>query len=129
MAIISRENKISAWAFLSGVVLAVLIGLSATFVPIHSLTAYSTFIYGILVILGVIVGFSTNIIGKDSQTLLLTLGLLVIVSRFGGDVAAGSIIGIGIGDTIKATFAALLALFSPATIIVALRIVFSMAKV
>lgn len=129
MGIISRENNISAWAFLVGVVLAVIIGLSTTFIPFYFLKVYSTSVYAILVILGIIVGFSVNVSGRDSQTFLLTLALLVIVSRFGGDVAAGSIIGIGVGDTIKAIFGALLALFSPATIIFALRTVFSMAKV
>lgn len=129
MVIKDPENNLSAWAFLIGVVLAIFIGLSTTFIPLHFLNFYSTSVYAILVILGLIVGFSTNVAGKDSLTFLITLALLVMVSRFGGDVAAGSIIGIGVGDTIKAIFGALLALFSPATIVVALRTVFSLARV
>ncbi len=41
------------------------------------------------------------------------------------DSVRGSLIGIGIGDTVSSVFAALLALFVPATIIVALKTVFS----
>ena len=41
----------------------------------------------------------------------------------------GSLIGIGIGDTVSSTVAALLALFVPATIIVALKTVFGIAKI
>ena len=44
-------------------------------------------------------------------------------------IGAGSLIGIGIGDAVTSTFAALLVLFVPATILVALKVVFSIAKV
>ena len=45
------------------------------------------------------------------------------------DSVSGSLIGIGIGATVASVFAALLALFVPATIIVALKTVFSMARI
>jgi len=67
--------------------------------------------------------------GKDSQTFLIAGAILVIVSKFGMESVTGSLIGIGIGDTVSSTFSALLALFVPATIIVALKTVFSIAKV
>ena len=80
--------------------------------------------------LGVFVGFSINVSGKsDSQTFLIASAILVIVSKFGMESVTGSLIGIGIGDTVSSTFAALLALFVPATIIVALKTVFSVAKI
>ena len=41
----------------------------------------------------------------------------------------GSLIGIGIQDIVSNTFSALLALFSPATIIVALKTVFNISKI
>lgn len=128
MAIRSRENSVGAWTFLIGVILAVLIGLSTTLFSIPFLITYSAQIYAILVILGLIVGFM-HPSGKDSQTFLLAGTALVIVSKFGMDSVTGSLIGIGIGDAVKSVFGALLALFVPATIIVALKTVFSIAKV
>lgn len=130
MVIKSRENSFGAWAFLIGVILAVIIGVStSSFLSLSSITAYSPQIYAILVLLGLFVGFSIKISGKDSQTFLIAGAILVIVSKFGMESVTGSLIGIGIGDTVSSTFAALLALFVPATIIVALKTVFSIAKV
>jgi len=129
MVIKSQENSFGAWAFLIGVILAVLIGVSTTLISIPALTSYSAQIYGILVILGLFVGFSIKIAGKDSQTFLIAGAILVIISKFGMDSVTGSLIGIGIGDTVSSIFGALLALFVPATIIVALKTVFSVAKV
>ncbi|MEN7981886.1 MAG: hypothetical protein ABFQ65_00380 [Nanoarchaeota archaeon] len=128
MVIKSQENSIGAWAFLIGVILALIIGISATLIPIPALTAYSAQIYGILLILGLIVGF-VNVAGKESQTFMLAGAVLVIVSKFGMESVTGSLIGIGIGETVSSIFAALLVLFVPATIIVALKTVFSIAKV
>ncbi|MBI2043450.1 hypothetical protein HYT25_03610 [Candidatus Pacearchaeota archaeon] len=124
----STENTIGAWAFLIGVVLAVLIGLSTTLLPIPALTTYSKQIYASLVFLGIIVGFM-NVTGRDSQTFLIAGAVLVIVSRFGMDSVSGSVIGIGLSDAVTSVFGALLVLFAPATIIVALKTVFSIARV
>ncbi len=129
MVLKSRENSFGAWAFLIGVILAVIVGIGTTLIPIPSLTNYSAQIYGLLVILGLIVGFFINVTGKDSQTFLIAGTVLVIVSKFGMESVAGSLIGIGIGDAVSSIFGALLVLFVPATIIVALKTVFSIAKV
>ena len=129
MVIKSKENSIGAWAFLIGVVLAVIIGIStSSFLSIESITSHSAQIYAILVILGIIVGFA-GVTGKESQTFLIAGAVLVVVSKFGMESVTGSLIGIGVGDVVSSTFAALLALFVPATIIVALKAVFSIAKV
>jgi len=129
MVIKSKENSIGAWAFLVGVILAVLIGLSTILIPISFLTTYSAQIYAVLIILGLIVGFMP-IKGKDSQTFLLAGAVLVVVSKFGMESGiTGSLIGIGIGTAISSTFAALLVLFVPATIVVAIKTVFSIAKI
>ena len=130
MVIKSKENSIGAWAFLIGVILAAIIGIStSSFLSISSITSYSPQIYAILVLLGLFVGFSIKVSGKDSQTFLIAGAILVIVSKFGMESVTGSLIGIGIGDTVSSTFAALLALFVPATIIVALKTVFGIAKI
>jgi hypothetical protein len=130
MVIKSKENSIGAWAFLLGVILAVVIGVStSSFLSIESITKYSPQIYGILIILGLLVGFFIKTSGRDSQTFLFTGAIIVIVSKFGMESVTGSLIGIGIGDVVSSTFAALLALFVPATIIVALKTVFGIAKI
>jgi len=131
MAIKSLENSFGAWAFLIGVVLAVIIGVGSSSLSSSTgtLTTYSPAIYAILVILGLIVGFSIKVTGKDAQTFLITGAILVVVSKFGMESVTGSLIGIGIGDLVSSTFAALLVLFVPATIIVALKTVFDIAKV
>jgi hypothetical protein len=128
MVMKSKENSLGAWAFLIGVILALVVGLSTSLIPIPALTAYSAEIYAILSILGLIVGFM-NVTGKESQTFLLAGTVLVVVSKFGMESVTGSLIGIGVGDTVSSIFASLLALFVPATIIVALKTVFSIAKV
>lgn len=124
----SKENTLGAWAFLVGVILAIVIGLATTIIPIPTLTAYSKQIYAILVLLGILVGF-LNVGGRDSQTFVIAGTVLVIVSRFGMDGVSGSVIGIGVGDAVASVFGALIALFAPATIIVALKTVFAIAKV
>lgn len=130
MVLKSKENSLGAWAFLVGVILAIIIGISATsFLPLSTVAMYSPQIYAILVILGLIIGFTIQVEGKDSQTFLIAGAILVIVSKFGMESVTGSLIGIGIGDTVVSAFSALLALFVPATIIVAVKTVFSLAKV
>ncbi len=129
MAIRSHENSVGAWAFLIGVILAIIIGLSSSFLSLDSIRTYNAQIYAILIVLGIIVGLSIKVGGKDSETFLITGTVLIIVSKFGMETVTGSIIGIVIGDTISSIFASLLTLFVPATIIVALKRLFSVAKI
>ena len=129
MVIRARENVIGAWAFLIGVILAIIIGLSTTaFLPLTFIDKYDTQVYALLVLSGVIVGFA-NVRGVDSQRFLLAGTVLVIVSNFGMSSVTGSLIGISVVSTVKSIFGALLAMFVPATIIVALKTVFDIAKV
>ncbi len=128
MALKARENSLSAWAFLIGVILAVLVGASTALIPFKTLTAYSPQIYAVLVLLGVFIGF-VNVTGKDSEKFMIAGTVLVVVSKFGMDSVKGSLIGIGVGSLVGSIFASLLALFVPATIIVALKTVFSIANV
>jgi uncharacterized membrane protein len=130
MVLKSKENSAGAWAFLVGVILAVIIGVSTTFfIPISKISTYSSPIYAILVILGIYVGSKINVTGKDSNNFLIAGAILVIVSKFGMESVTGSLIGIGIGDLVSSIFSALLTLFVPATIIVAIKNVFSISKI
>ena len=121
MAIRSKENLLGAWAFLIGAVLAVLVGLLAS-------SLIGPLLLGVLAVFGVIVG--VFVAEKDIQTFLLASVSLVIVSYTGisGLVLGSSINGFNIARLLSSVLQALLALFVPATIVVALKTVFSIAK-
>ena len=123
MPIKSKENLIGAWAFLIGVILAVVIGL---FKAQLGAVAEST-ILALLVILGLVVGL-LNVGDKDVNTFLLAGVALVIVSYMGSS-ALGIVSQIGALSYLGEILNALLVLFVPATIIVALKTVFSIANV
>jgi hypothetical protein len=129
MVMKSKENSVGAWAFFIGVIIAIIVGISTILLPLEIVRKYSNFIYLILVILGIVVGASINVMWKDSQAFLITSAILVIVSKFGMDSVTTSLIGIDAGFTASSIFASLLALFVPATIVVALKTVFGMSKV
>jgi len=128
MVMRARENSIGAWAFLVGVILAIMVGVLTSLIKIPLLSQYNAQIYALLVLLGIVIGF-IDVNEKDTQTFLMASTVLVIASRFGLDGIRGSLIGIEIGGMVSAIFAALLALFVPATIVVALKTVFSITKV
>jgi len=135
MPLKSRENALGAWAFLLGVILAIVIGLITStwlrkaFPELSNIdNAIYPAIYGTLVILGLIVGYM-NVGGKDSQTFMIAGAVLVVVSNFGMQGVSSSIIGAGVGEIVRSVFGSLIALFAPATIIVALKTVFSIANV
>ncbi len=121
MPIKARENLIGAWAFLAGIILAVIVGVFAR-------NNINPFILGILALLGIVVGYF--VAEKDVQTFLLASVSLVLVSFAGiqGLLLSAAVKGINVGDTISSILGALLVLFVPATIIVALKTVFSLAK-
>lgn len=107
----TKGNLIGAWAFLIGVILALIIGLFAVTDPI-ALT--------ILFILGIVVGL-LNIRDEEINTFLLAGVVLVIVSSMGAEALEAI-------SQMQGILKALLVMFVPATIIVALKSVFSVAK-
>lgn len=130
MTIKAKENYWGAWMFFVGVILAVIIGVgTSSFFEIFGISGYSKQIYGILVLLGLVVGFTINVSRKDAQTFLHTGTIIVIISSFGKASAQGSLIGVGIDSIVATTFGALLVLFAPATIIVALKTLFSVTRI
>jgi hypothetical protein len=124
MPIRSRENLIGAWAFLAGVVLAVAVGVITSVSRVKT----NPLILGVLALLGLTVGYF--VAEKDIQTFLFAAVSLVLVSFAGiqGLVLDAAIRGIRIGTIISSVLSALLVLFVPATIIVALKVVFSIAQ-
>lgn len=122
MAIIAKENQIGAWAFLIGVVLAVLVGIAAP-------SSINPWVQGILAILGIVVGYF--VAEKDVQTFLLASVSLVLVSFAGiqGMMLNAAISGFGLAKVVSSILGALLSLFVPSTIVVAIKTVFSIAKI
>ncbi len=105
-----NKNMLGAWAFLIGVILAV----------IFAFLAYQTWVGWVLVLIGIIIGL-LNITDSEVQPFLLAGVVLVIVSYFGSSVFTGLLY---LGDILSN----LLMLFVPATIIVALKSVFTLAR-
>lgn len=106
-------KSLGAWAFLVGVVLAVIIGLISG-------GNISALWVAILAILGLIVGF-LNVTDKESTPFMTAGVVLVIVSALGGEVMSSVPLAQGV-------LVAMNILFVPATVIVALKSVFSIAK-
>jgi hypothetical protein len=124
----SRENSIGSKAFLIGVFLAIIIGILTSFMP-GLASNYSKIIYPLMVILGVIIGLSIDTNERDSQVFLTTGAIIVIVSKFGMESILISVLGQGVSGTIYSIFSALLILFIPATITVAIKTVLKLTNV
>jgi len=123
MAIRSKENYWGAWAFLVGVILALAVGILSS-----SLGNIGPAIPAVLVFLGLIVGF-INVSPKDQNTFLVTAVSLVIVSFAGAEGISGiQFLKIGIGDMVSDTLGALILMLVPATIVVAIKSLFSISQ-
>jgi len=112
----SKQSQIGAWAFLIGIVVAVTLGVFSAQVTLGT----KNIVLWTLVLLGIILGL-LNITNKESKNFLLAALALVIVSYFGGTV-------LNIIPVLGSVLSSLLLLFVPTTIIVALKLVFEMAK-
>ena len=133
MAIIAKENLLGARAFLIGVVLAIAAGILGAI-----LGHLNAVILAVLVILGLLVGFGfVNVSDRDVNRFLLAAVSLVIVSFAGIQstnalvnfrFAEVEIIGIQVGKIITSILGALLMLLIPATIVVAIKSLFSVAQ-
>ncbi len=99
--------------FIMGVIVSILAGF-----------IYWEYLFPILTVLGLIVGF-LNVTNKEVQAFLIAAVSLVIVSALGADQFADLPV---VGATMGRIYAALLAFVGPATIIVALKSIYSLAK-
>lgn len=106
-----NSNMLGSWAFLIGVILAVILGLFGGLTETMSI---------ILVVIGLVVGL-LNIGSDEVQPFLMSGVVLIIAAAFGQQV----IQTVGFLDNI---LEALLLVFVPATVIVALKNVFSLAR-
>ena len=104
-------NLIGSWAFLIGLILAVILGLMDQI-------NYTWTI--VLVIIGLIIGL-LNIGANEASPFLMSGAVLIIVASLSQNVLGQ----IGVLDRI---LSAILVIFAPATIIVAIKNVFSLAR-
>lgn len=112
-----KSNLIGAWAFFLGVVLAIVAGILSA---VDKLDIVGTVPMSVFVVLGVIIGL-LNINAKESNSFLLSGLVLIVASTFGMSIMV-------MVPFLSALLIALLALFVPATIVVAIRNVFKIAK-
>jgi hypothetical protein len=125
MVIQAKENLVAAWAFLIGVILALSVGILSA-----SLGNLGAIILVALVILGLIVGFGfVNVSGKDVNTFLFAAVSLVIVSFAGAEGITGiRLLNFDIGNMVSSTLGALLVMLVPATIVVAIKSLFTISQ-
>jgi hypothetical protein len=110
-------QRIGSWVFILGVILAVVVPIFAQLSP---------WLTSLLIVLGVVVGL-LNITTAETQPFLLAAIALVIVAGFGG--ASDMITGVArIGPVLGHIFSGILLLVVPATIIVALRSIYTLAR-
>ena len=115
--------KIGAWAFLLGIVIAVLAGIAGAFMNMTS-----ALVPAILVLLGIIIGF-LNVTEKETREFLIASVAIVIVSALGGASFLALDAGIvGLGTMINFILGNIMALVIPAVIIVAMKQIIAIAK-
>ena len=104
------KNLFGAWAFLIGVILAI----------IFAFITSNIWIITILFIIGIIIGLF-NVTSKEATGFLLAAVSLVLVSSLG----KGSLLGIIFVTNLLEN---LMLIFVPATILVALKFIFRLAR-
>ncbi len=117
----SRSNSVpshmlGSWSFLIGFVLAILLGLGYT-------GAYQSAMLWVVFLLGIVVGI-LNITHDEAGAFLTSGTILVLVSFLGVQVGVFDAVAPVIGNVLRG----ILTLFVPATLIVALRSVFGLAR-
>jgi hypothetical protein len=110
------ENLLGRWSFLVGFVLAVLLGLGFT-------GSYASIMIWAIFLLGIVVGL-LNITSSEVSGFLTSGTVLVLVSFLGVQVGVFE----GVAPVIANVLRGILTLFVPATLIVALKAVWDVAK-
>ena len=116
------EKQIGNYSFIIGVILAVVLGLATP-----QLGTLKPWLWSLLVVLGLIVGF-LNISGKEIKEFLwVTVALVVVAFAGSAQVESWAEVQI-IGPYLKGIFDSILAFVVPASVVVALREVWELAK-
>lgn len=116
------EKQIGNYSFIAGVIIAVVLGLA-----VPALEAATPWLFSLLVLLGLVVGF-LNVSGKETKEFLWVTVALVIVAFAGSDqITSWSNVQL-VGDYLKGIFGSILAFVIPASVVVALKEVWQLAK-
>ncbi|MGV8162651.1 MAG: hypothetical protein ACP5N2_04960 [Candidatus Nanoarchaeia archaeon] len=115
----NTSSKLGVWAFIIGVILALIGG-----VIVSLLGSGETAITAILIVLGLVVGF-LNVTDKETKEYLLAAVSLILVTYFGG-----ATLGLvpAIGPYLLSVFNAIMTFVIPATIVVALKAIYGLAQ-
>jgi hypothetical protein len=112
-----KQIKIGAYIFIAGIVIAIISGILMNVMSPVIITS-------LLILLGLIVGF-LNVTDKEVKDYLLTAVCLVIVTSLGGTSIRSLMI---IGPYLAGVLNAIMIFTIPATIVVALKEIISIAK-
>ena len=116
------EKQIGNCSFIVGVVIAVVLGLAAP-----ALGGAAAWLWSLMVVLGLVVGF-LNVSGKETKEFLLVTVALVVVA-FAGSAQVTSWEAVQfIGPYLKGIFDSILAFVVPASVVVALKDVWGLAR-
>jgi len=116
-------KQLGAWSFIGGVVLALIIGLAAAFMTIDA--AMKGIIYGIMVVLGILVG-ALNITEKEVTSFVIAaLGLAMGSAALA---SLGVIIGSEPGQIITTAFTVFGLFVAGAVFIPSLKAVYAISK-
>ena len=116
------EKQIGDYSFIIGVILAVVLGLAAP-----KLGTATAWLWSLLVVLGLVVGF-LNVSGKETKEFLwVTVALVVVAYAGSAQINSWSNVEI-IGAYLKGIFDSMLAFVVPASVVVALKDVWGLAK-
>ena len=116
VAVSPSGNPVGAWAFIIGVILAIVLGLGFN-------GPYQENLLLVLFLLGLVVGI-LNVNVKEVMPFLTSGTVLILVSFLGVQVGVFQ----GITSLVGSVLRGLLTLFVPATLVVALRTMFMLAK-
>lgn len=113
-------NKVIAYAFTVGVLLALVLGLLSQFVPPTAMP----FLISVLVLAGIVVGFF-NIGQEEAKDYVVYVTALVIVTGLSqGALGAVQVVG----PALEAVLRTLMAFIVPSVIIVAVRSIINLAR-
>ncbi len=112
-------NKLGSWSFLVGLLLAILLGVGLTG-PYAAQMTWAVFL------LGIVIGL-LNITSAEASAFLTSGTVLVLVSYLGANVLGAAQAGFGVA-ILESILNSILVLFVPATIVVAVRAVFGLAR-
>ena len=112
----AKVNLLGSWAFLIGIIIAVLVGLGVW-------VSLSPTVVAVLVLLGLIIGLLT-IGAKEVEPFVMASIAFLLAAYIGKDVLGTVTPIINLGSVLDA----IIALVVPATVVVALKEVFNIAK-